>query len=179
MPRIESGKFVERRVEVEHVDFGWIHHRLDVLQRYPLTAVALRGSATARVVDKDAPHHVRRNRKEVRAVLPPDLPLVDELQIRFVDKGRGSERVVGALAAQVGARQPAQFVVDGVDQTTSCRLIARTPSHEQVRQVCVVPHTGLPPGLYIRPTRNEALFRRLPRIQVRREWCPSMHPRRE
>jgi hypothetical protein len=54
--------------------------------------------------------------------------------------------VVGALAAQVTAGQPAQFVVDGVDQTASRRLITRTPSHEQVCQRCVVGHTGLRPA---------------------------------
>jgi len=58
------------------------------------------------VVDKNAPHHVRGNRKEMRAVLPPDLPLVDQLEIRLVDEGGGGEGVVGALAAQVTARQP-------------------------------------------------------------------------
>jgi hypothetical protein len=156
-------------VEVEHIDFGRIHHRLDVLQRHPLTAVALRGPASPRVVDKDAPHHVRSNRKEMRAILPPDLPLVDQLQIRLVDKGGGGERVVGALPSQVTACQAAQLVVDGVDQTAARRLIARTPSHEQVRHRCAVPHTGLPPGFYIRASRREAVFPRLPRIQVRRE----------
>ena len=169
LPRIEAGKFLERGVEVEHVDFRGIHHRLDVLQRHPLTAVALRGPASPRVVDKDAAHHVRGNRKEMRAVLPPDLSLVDQLEIRLVDKGRGGERVVGALAAQVTARQPAQFVVDGVDQTASRRLIARTPSHEQVCQLCVVRHTGLRPAFISELRGNEAVFRRLPRIQVWRD----------
>ena len=55
----------------------------------------------ARVVNEDAAHGLRRDPEEVRAVLPLDLALVDELEVRLVDEGRGLEGVVGALAPQV------------------------------------------------------------------------------
>jgi len=52
------------------------------------------------------------------------------------------------------------------------RASARTPSHQQVCQLCVVRHARAAPGLYIRAPRNEAVFPRLPRIPICRHCCP-------
>ena len=66
----------------------------------------------------------------------------------------GVERVVGALAAQMAARQPAQLVVHGIDETGAGRLIPVTPSREQGRHVGVVTH-AVPCALSYTSTRDD------------------------
>ena len=43
---------------------------------------------TTDVVDKDPPHDLRGNTKEVRSTPPIDVALIDESQIRLVDERR-------------------------------------------------------------------------------------------
>jgi len=92
------------------------------------------------VVDEDASHQIRGNREKVCAVLPTDAPLVYQPQIGLVDQRGRRKRMVVALAAQVGARDRAQFVVDGVDQLAARGFISVAPRHQQIRYVAIVTH---------------------------------------
>jgi hypothetical protein len=47
----------------------------------------------------------------MRAILPVDAPLIDQLQIRFVDKRRRLQHPITALTRQATAGNEAQFVV--------------------------------------------------------------------
>ena len=51
-----------------------------------------------RVIDQDPPHLMRRDRKELHAVLPADPPLIDELQVDLVDQRGRRQRMVRTLA---------------------------------------------------------------------------------
>ena len=55
----------------------------------------------ARVVDQDAPHHLRGDAEEVRATLPGDAILAGEPEVRLVDQGGGLQRVVRPFAAKI------------------------------------------------------------------------------
>ena len=78
------------------------------------------------MVDKDAPHHVRSNRKEMCPVLPPDLSLVDQLQVRLVDKSGGRERVP-ALQATSRSVSSVLCVMPGLRPVFISELLGMRP----------------------------------------------------
>jgi hypothetical protein len=69
------------------------------------------------------------------AILPVRMALVDESQVRLVDKGRRLQRVPGVFVAESGRRPTAQFLVDDPDQLIARRNVACTPRVEQFRDV--------------------------------------------
>ena len=81
-----------------------------------LAAAALGRVPLLGVLEQQAPHRDRRDREEVAAALPLDVALVDESFERLVNQRGGLEGVVGALPAQVAAREAPQLVVDERDQ---------------------------------------------------------------
>ena len=91
LPLIEAGKLVEGRVKGDHVGFSNLRGYFDALERHGQVGAPLRGRPGTRVVDQHAAHRLRRDRKEVGAILPAHTTLIDELQIRFVDERRGGE----------------------------------------------------------------------------------------
>ena len=54
---------------------------------------------------------MRGDGAEVRAVLPPPRPILDQPQIGLVDEGGRLQRLTGALATQVRGREPPQLLV--------------------------------------------------------------------
>ena len=70
------------------------------LQRYR-PAPPLPALPSPRLVDHDAPHHTRRNREEMRAVLPIDVTLIHEPDVRLMDQRRRRQRAIAALACQM------------------------------------------------------------------------------
>ena len=102
--------------------------------------------------------------EELRAVLPVNPPLIDELQIGLVDQGGGWERVIRPLPLQVAPRQAAQFRVDGVDQTAPRRLVTLAPGDEEPGDVRPPLGHGL---LYAKSTADETEFLALPRFLCR------------
>ena len=59
------------------------------------------GLALARVIDQDAPHHLRRQAEEVRPILPVDAILAGESDVGLVDERGRLQRVVWPFAAQM------------------------------------------------------------------------------
>jgi len=51
------------------------------------------------MIDEYPPHRLRCDREKVRPILPIHFALIDELQIRFVDKSGRLKRVADALAS--------------------------------------------------------------------------------
>jgi hypothetical protein len=103
------------------------------------------------VIDKDAAHQVRGDRKEVGAVLPLNPPLIDELQIRLVNQGGRRQRVIGPFALEIAARQPAQFRVNGVNETAPRSLVAFAPGHQETGYI----RAALVHAPVIRPIRGQ------------------------
>ena len=88
------------------------------------------------MIDQNVPHQLRGYTKKVRAVLPLRRSLSNQAQIRFVDQGGALQRVVGAFAAQMAARLPAQLVVNHWDQRFPRFLVALAPIGEQLVDPC-------------------------------------------
>ena len=96
------------------------------------------------VIHQNLPHQARRNREELRAVLPSHAAQVDEAQVRLVDESGRSQRVVGPLRAQSPARDPTQILVHNGDQPAVRGSIALAPRHEQPRHIIFVRHATRP-----------------------------------
>ena len=114
---IERREPIERLVERDEIDRSLAagHERLverDALAR----AAALLRAAGACALDQNLAHRMRRDRAEVRAVLPPSRFVLHETQIRLVDERRGLQRLAGTLAAQITRGKPPQLLVDDRQQ---------------------------------------------------------------
>ena len=81
----------------------------------------------ARMIDQNAPHHLRSDAEEMRAILPDDAILADESDVCLVDQGGRLERVFLPLSAEIGGRPPPQFPVDEREQVVPCLEISVTP----------------------------------------------------
>src|SRR2546425_848631 len=112
---------------------------------------------SARMIDKNAAHDVRRNPKEVCAVLPCDAVLVHQSKIRLVDQGSGLQGVVWTFAAQVARRHSVKFVVDGGKKLVQNAFVPLSPLCQQSGHV-VGFHSGAP-KLWMRCIRRYSLNR--------------------
>ena len=56
-------------------------------------------------VNQDTPHDLRGNAKEVRTILPVNIPLIDELQIGLVNECSRLQRMAFALVIHVAMSQ--------------------------------------------------------------------------
>ena len=81
----------------------------------------------ARMIDQNAPHHLRSDPEEMRAILPDDAILADKSDVCLVDQGGGLQRVFLPLAAEIGGRPPPQLPVDKREQVVACLEISMTP----------------------------------------------------
>ena len=71
----------------------------------------------------------------MRAVLPVDAPLIDQLYVRLVDQGRRLQRAVAALVGEMAAGDDVQLVVDERDELVERRSIAALPLLQKLRDL--------------------------------------------
>src|SRR5262249_37921269 len=95
------------------------------------TAAALGAALAARVIDENATHELRSEPDELRAALPADVTLADQTHVRLVHERGALERVVGALAAQLPLREPAQLAVNQWHELGERALVPRGPGDQQ------------------------------------------------
>ena len=95
-------------------------------------AAALLRAACARALDQDLPHGMRRDRAEVRAVLPAIRLVLHQAEVGLVDERRRLQRLARPLAAQVVGREPPQLLIDDRQQR-----VHRLPviSHQAIRLI--------------------------------------------
>jgi len=74
------------------------------------------GKLAPRVVDQDPPHHLRGDREEVPAVVPVDLALSEQLDVRLVHHGGRLHPVVSPFVRQLPGCEHPQLVVDNRHQ---------------------------------------------------------------
>ena len=74
----------------------------------------------------------------MRATLPLDAVLVDELQKRFVHERRRLQSVPGIFTREVAPRDPMQLAVDERGQLLEGARVSALPSMEQVGDVPVL-----------------------------------------
>ena len=67
---------------------------------------------TTGVIDQDPAHDLCRDTKEVRSILPIDLALVDESDVRLMNEGRRLQGVVGALAPKLARGNAPELPID-------------------------------------------------------------------
>ena len=98
------------RVERERVDgvqrdgLGQAGHVVE-RTRATATAAVLVALIPARVVDEDAAHQRRRDREEMRAVLPVDVALAEQFEVGLADEGGRLQRADAPFARHVPRRR--------------------------------------------------------------------------
>jgi hypothetical protein len=84
--------------------------------------------------DKYLTHQPRGDAEKMSATAALHLAAVCEPQIGFVYEGCGLEGVVESLAAQMSARQSAEFVIDQRNQTVKRLSVSFAPVAEHFGQ---------------------------------------------
>src|SRR5450631_795630 len=90
---------------------------------------------TASVVHQDLPHQLRRNRKEMGAILPLGKILIDQTNVSFVDQGGALQGVTRALVLQVMMSDTAQLCVNQGHQRVERFAVAASPAAQQLRDL--------------------------------------------
>ena len=73
------------------------------------------------------PHHLRRQTKKVRPVLPIHTGLLDQPEIGLMHQGRCLQRVIGPLAVQKSVGLAPEFIVDNRHKPFSRFAVAAAP----------------------------------------------------
>ena len=94
------------------------------------------------IVQQDAAHDLGGDAEEVGTILPAGAALIDELQVGLVDEGSGLQGMAGALAAELGAGDPFELLVDERRQLIHHRSIAAGKLGQQLRNLLRT-HWGL------------------------------------
>lgn len=112
-----------------------------MFKRQSVNAVAslLRG-LSARVVHKDPAHDARRYTEEVRPIVPVDVALFDQTQIRLMNERGWLERMARAFVSKLTGGNPAQLGIHERQQTIEGASIATTPVVEQFGDVVSCGH---------------------------------------
>ena len=110
---------------------------VDVLDGHADDAPAvLLAKPPPRVVDEDPAHQSGGDRKKMRAVLPVDAALVDELEVGLVDERRGLECAVPALTSPMTGGNDVQFVVHERYETVERLAAAPLPVAQELSDFC-------------------------------------------
>jgi hypothetical protein len=83
------------------------------------------------MVDQNPAHHLRGHPKEMRSILPVDLPLVHQTQIYLVHQRGRLEGVADSLSGQLARRDTAKLRIDSRQQLSQCVAVAATPVSEE------------------------------------------------
>ena len=114
-------------------------------------AAAFEAVGVAGVVDEDSSHGLGGDSEEVGPAVELGLRLVDELEVGLVDEGGGLEGVPRVFAAEEGACQGAELVVDQGEKNIN--------------------RTGIPVGKAFEES-GDLLVHRLP-VHLRQEIAPG------
>ena len=111
--RIDGLEFRERFVEGRHFGGGLIRYCMSLVQRYvngARTAFCIQMAAS--MVDQDSPHHLGSYCKEVGAIVPLNISLIDESKECFVDQRRSLESVSDTLAIHMVMCETVQLAIN-------------------------------------------------------------------
>jgi hypothetical protein len=135
LPRVERGQFGEDLIEEQHftVHRGRSNAHGVVEAHTQAGTWTANGTMRARVIHQNPSHHLRRDAKEVRAILPRDAPLAHEPDVRLMDESRRLERVVSTLASEITHGLLAKFSIHQRKQLAPRLDVPASPRAEQVR----------------------------------------------
>ena len=135
-PGIDAGESAQRVIQGDDVRPPIAKHRYSFIERH-LTpfASALVIATGPGAIHQYATHQLSRNGKEMGAILPAHIFQIDKPLIRFVDQGRGLQRVCAALPHHMSVREPVQLVINERDQPVQRFLLPLVPRLQQLRNV--------------------------------------------
>ena len=84
------------------------------------------------MVYQNTPHHLGSESKELRAVLPVNVFLIDEPQVRLIDQRGRLQSVIWKLLTKAIYRDTPQFLVDERQHLVEGGLIAVAPVDEEL-----------------------------------------------
>src|SRR5689334_11582874 len=90
----------------------------------------------ARVIDENTSHHLRRDSKKLRPILPAHAVLLGKFQEKLVDECGWLQRVFASFSAQVGDGEAVQLVVNERHQLVAGVFLTLAPSFEQLCDAC-------------------------------------------
>ena len=145
--RIHLFQASQRVIQREDGYLVWHCHVFGFIDRHATHTVApLARVVTTGVIDQDPAHDLRRDTKKMRSILPIDLALVDEADVRLVNKGARLQGVVGPLVPKLARGHAPELRIDKWQQLVKGSLIAATPIAEQRRDVARAYWILLPVG---------------------------------
>jgi ectoine hydroxylase-related dioxygenase (phytanoyl-CoA dioxygenase family) len=83
------------------------------------------------MVDQDSTHHMRSDRKKVRAVLPFRSGLLGQPKVCLVNQSSRLKCVVATLGTHVAASKPTEFLINDREKLVGCVLVAFAPIPQQ------------------------------------------------
>ena len=123
---------MKRFVQILHVDPRLASRYGHLVKGEPHPSTGPFGHpAAARVIDKDAAHHLRRQREEVGPVLPAGPLLVHQAQVGLVHEGRGLEGVSSALSAHPLRGALIQLPIQRCEQRIASGVVPAAPGPQQ------------------------------------------------
>ena len=136
MLRVEPRQFGQGFIEGQHINRRVLGRVVNYRERDLLRAVtALFGLFAAGVIHQHAAHHFHDGPEKMGAVLPVNLALPGQTQIRLVHQRGGFKRVVGAFKAQLAGGELAQTLIDQRHQVVQRGLFAVAPLVQEVGNV--------------------------------------------
>ncbi len=96
-------------------------------------AAAFVGTAGARGIDKDPPHHLRSHRKKLSALVPFNFRYIDQPKINLVHESGRLKGVGPALIPHVTTSHGTEFGVDVLRQSRQGSFVAAAPGAKQTR----------------------------------------------
>src|SRR4029078_8674886 len=133
-PRIEGCEVSKGIIQRDQVRSLSLEHSRGFIEVYHFGAAnALCITTRAGVIYEYAPHSLRGHRIKVSAILPAHAPVFDQPHVRFVDQGRGLQRMAGTLAAHVVSSESPHLLIDEGHQVVERGLISVSPLDEQLR----------------------------------------------
>ena len=107
---VDCRELGERLIQIQECAVGRFNREHRLMEQDPPTRLLpfLRPMGS-RVIDKDSPHHLRRNTKKLRAVLPVCAVLRRQAHVGLIDEGRRLKRMTAALTTEMRSRKATQL----------------------------------------------------------------------
>ena len=140
--RIELRQRVHRVIERDQVRGPVAPHQGGLVQRDMRHATSAFEIVAPRVLHQNAPHHLRRHREEMGAILPLHALIAHEAHVRLIHQRRRLQAMAGTLAPHVAARQPVELVIHDRGQPFERTRVSVAPRAEQLAHLVL----GRPPG---------------------------------
>src|SRR5262249_47974032 len=122
----------------EHFNTAGLRRHQHLIERQALRSSPTLGeTATARMVDKDAPDHLRAQRQEMGPVLAADSTTLQKLQIRLVRQSHGFEALARFRPCELFSRDPPQFRINDGDHPVQRFRTAVVPCRQHSGDIVV------------------------------------------